>query len=58
MIERMESLMLECKSQIAVDGDRVWKECYAALQNAVAYQKAKQDAAMRKAYGPPSGSKG
>ena len=50
-VEKMESLILECEAQIALDGSEVWANARDALKAAVAYQRDKQEAALRKAYG-------
>ena len=56
-IEKMEALILEFQNQIDTDrgdnwkvGQEIWTEAKHALERAVAYQRRKQEAAMRKAY--------
>jgi len=50
-IERMEKMVDELQNNVISDGNIVWVEARDALEKAVAYQKAKHDAAMKKAYG-------
>ena len=57
-IEKMEALISEFQNQIDTDrgenwkiGQGVWIEAKHALETAVAYQRRKEEAAMRKAYG-------
>lgn len=46
----MEQAKDECENQIITDGTVVWVEARNAIAKAIAYQKEKQAAAMRKAY--------
>jgi len=50
-IEKMEVALDECENQVITDGDAVWVEAIKVIDAAIAYQRDKEDAAMRAAYG-------
>ena len=49
-VAMMKTVIDECENQVITDGNQVWVDARDALEKAVAYQTAKQDAALKKAY--------
>ncbi len=54
-MEKLEAAVDECGNHAISDGNPVWSAAIDAMQAAIDYQKEKQAAAMRKAYGRRDG---